>query len=136
MNVEERNKHIEKIFRDCMNIMNSKGRDYAGTEDVLRNFKLGSKVLKISPRQVLGVYVFKPALPIIRCLLGEPIHSEPIEERIKDVINYLLLLYCMLVEEGVIKEKESKDDGVQIKKYADGSTLWVKDGIVIKEDSY
>ena len=136
MNVEERDKNIQKVLQGCMNIMNSKGRDYAGTEDVLRNFKLVSKILKISPRQVLGVHMLKPAFPILRCLLGEPIHSEPIEERIKDVINFLLLLYCMLVEEGVIKEKESKDDGVQIKKYADGSTLWVKDGIVIKEDSY
>jgi len=36
---------------------------------------------------------------------------------------------------GLLRKKESKDDSVQIRKYADGTTLTVKDGFVFKESS-
>jgi len=90
------------------NIMVKKGREYAGDEDRLANFKRGAANCGVKPETVLYVYLSKhidSLSTFIRDLeksdsLGsvEEKLSEPIAERIKDAINYLLLLHGLIQE--------------------------------------
>jgi hypothetical protein len=94
------------------NIMVKKGREYAGNEDRLANFKRGAANCGVKPETVLYVYLSKhidSLSTFIRDLekadtLGsvEGKLTEPISERIKDAINYLLLLH------GLIEERRSQ----------------------------
>ena len=87
------------LLQDCLDIVDSKGEDYTkGQEDVLSNFKEG-EVFKIPAIKVCGVYMKKHIDAIYNYIGTEgQSESEPIEERIKDAINYLTLLYALIKE--------------------------------------
>ena len=88
-----------KIIDDCMKIMKSKGIAYSGVEDKFGNFKRIAKNLSMSPKQVWYVYFAKHLDSLTAYLRGEYSDNEPILGRIQDLINYLFLLYGMIVEE-------------------------------------
>lgn len=98
---------ISVLWVECMEIMKSKGTAYSGVEDKLGNFKRVAKNLSMTPYQVWAVYFHKHIDALDSWLRGEYMDSEPIEGRIKDGINYLLLLA------GLIKEEQ---EGIVIKK--------------------
>lgn len=88
---------IDKIFKTA----EAKGEDYTkGSVDVLANFKEVGKKLKLNPKQILLVYMDKHQEAIANYIqTNGRSESEPIEERIIDNINYLLLLWGLIVEE-------------------------------------
>lgn len=88
----------------------TKGREYAGLEDVLRNFKRGAELTGSTPLQVALIYASKhydSIATFIRdkaefeknALPERPRPSEPIEGRLDDLINYCLLIQALLEEE-------------------------------------
>lgn len=84
-----------------------KGRDYAGTEDVLGNFKKRAERLGLRPIKVWGLYFGKHIDAIETFVKTENLTSEPIEMRIVDAINYLLLGYALINESKSEKKEES-----------------------------
>lgn len=107
-------KHIESdedfcaIITECDRLLTIKGHDYTqGQSDNpdnhhgrLKNFYRNAERLGLSGRQVLAVYMNKHLDAIETFLKGDYAGSEPIEGRICDAINYLLLLGKMVrVEE-------------------------------------
>jgi hypothetical protein len=80
-------------------LMKSKGADYTqASEDRLQNFKKVGAALGVSPKIVWGVYAGKHWEAIMSYLRGIQ-ESEPIQNRIADLIAYLLILRCIHEEE-------------------------------------
>jgi hypothetical protein len=95
--------HFDEILRICIQILSTKGNDYSiGSIDRLHNFRTCSNFMGITPKEALGVYLYKHIAAIYTYIKNDgQSESEPIETRIADVINYMLLLYKMVKEEKV-----------------------------------
>ena len=85
--------------------MNSKGLSYSGTEDAFGNFKRCAKLSGTTPEQTWFTYFIKHFDSLCSYLREEYNDTEPIEGRIIDLINYLMLFY------GMIKEKQISQKG-------------------------
>lgn len=103
MNLSEYTKVFEATFESCRNLGATKGGEYAGTErktNVHANFDRLSGDLGVAPITILMVYLAKH-LDSIRNWASHankdisPSLSEPVEGRIDDAINYLILLKAM-----------------------------------------
>ena len=90
---------IEDLMDECMEIMKSKGLAYSGKQDSFANFKRIGSNLSMSQFQVWFVFFSKHLDSLASWIREEYSDSEPIESRIKDLINYLFLLYGMIEEE-------------------------------------
>ena len=92
--------HMETIFNDAKAIAKSKGEDYTkGDLDALANFKIGGKNIGVSPDKVCWIFMNKHYAAITNYIkTGGQSESEPIDLRIKDMINYLVLLSALIVE--------------------------------------
>lgn len=91
-------------FRACLEacdkILPTKGHDYTqGKKDRLANFYEAAAFLGQSPFQVWGTYFYKHLTAIFSFAKHGRVESEPIEGRIHDAINYLLLAYKMVKRE-------------------------------------
>ncbi len=104
MNRETFEKYVDEIvLPEIKKIRMSKGINYSGKEDYLRNFKSIGEELGIPPEKVLWIYLRKHLDAICSYVRGEYVDdTETIESRIYDAINYLLLLL------GIFLEKEIK----------------------------
>jgi len=91
----------EQLLNEALAITTAKGKDYTkGSEDVLRNFKETGTDLGLSPEKVWGIFAKKHFDAIMSYIKhGGQSESEPIAERIKDLLNYLVLLYAILNEQ-------------------------------------
>jgi len=91
---------IEELIDSCLEIMKAKGLAYSGKSDSFANFKRVAKNLSMSQYDVWYVYFAKHLDSLASWIREEYSDSEPITGRIKDLINYLFLLYGMIKEEG------------------------------------
>lgn len=99
MTYEERNNIIEKHVDICYNLLNTKGVEYANSDDPNANFKDLAKKLNTSPEKILFIYLQKHLTCVERYCSGKEILSnEKIEGRIHDSINYLLILLSLIEE--------------------------------------
>ena len=91
-----------------MKIMEGKGREYTVHDvDKLKNFKSIADRLKMSPEEVLMVYLLKHMDSIRNYVLeGREASDETISGRVRDARNYLLLLHALILE-----KKGEFDDG-------------------------
>ena len=110
MNTDQFDKEISEIFKECKNILVNKGREYQSTNDegsnVFANFERISENVGVNRETALWIYFSKHRDSIatfIRDLEnGKTIEdieknlSEPINGRLFDAINYLLLLNSMV----------------------------------------
>ena len=91
---------VDSFLVECIDTMKSKGQAYAGEgQDTFANFKRIADRYKIKPEFVLMVYLSKHLDAIDAYIRGEYHDPEPIHGRIKDAINYLLILFGMIKEE-------------------------------------
>jgi hypothetical protein len=98
--------HIQadQDFRDCIEacdrILTTKGHDYTqGSPERLKNFYATGVDFDVPARKVLAIYWDKHINAIKTFLKHGQVESEPIDGRIHDAINYLLLLFKMLQQE-------------------------------------
>lgn len=92
---------IGKYLEAEMALMTSKGKEYTReAPDVLANFKRIGRELKLPMEQVWAVYFHKHIDAIMNYASnGGKIHSdEPIQKRIQDARNYLMLFGAMVEE--------------------------------------
>lgn len=102
MNREEFNKQRDSLLEEAFQISKNKGKDYSrDNEDVLYNFKSVGERLGMNPLDVLMIYMLKhqDAIETFVRSKGQS-ESEPIRQRIIDNINYLTLLYGLIIDEG------------------------------------
>lgn len=98
------NELLSLTYERLLDLSDTKGIEYAGSQDRLANFKRLGVELGLRPQKVLWVYLTKH-LDSIRTYLREldvkqsrPL-SEPIEGRIDDAILYLVLLKGLIQDD-------------------------------------
>lgn len=89
----------KQLFTDIEKIGAGKGKEYASSDDRLANFKRLALELELSPEKVAYIY-FKKHLDSIQTYLkvGHELSEESIRGRFLDAINYLTLIYGLIVE--------------------------------------
>ena len=87
-----------ELIPSCLKIMDAKGLSYSGKEDCLGNFKRCAKLAGTTPEKTWFTYHTKHYDALCSFIRGEYTDSEPIESRIMDLINYLMLFYAMVKE--------------------------------------
>ena len=103
------NQHLQYMQRVTADTLLEKAKEYA-TADRLHNFKAAAALQKISPEAALGGMMAKHTISIYDMIddtEGGKVHPLPVwEEKIKDSINYLFLLWAM-VNENAAKEQSA-----------------------------
>lgn len=92
---------FNRIITRCLEVLKAKGADYTIGNlngDRLHNFRAAANFCHMTPTQALGVYLYKHMAAIFAYIHQGKVESEPIEERIVDAINYLLLLGKLVAE--------------------------------------
>jgi hypothetical protein len=102
LSIDDRSKLAKEIFQKCLELLDRKGRSYSGSEDVNLNFKENARRLGMTKFQVWAVYANKHVDSINNAIKSNPElpvdHSESLEGRVIDMINYGICLLALLEE--------------------------------------
>jgi hypothetical protein len=106
MNSERFNELRKEILKRSINIADSKTKDYTrGNVDVLKHFKDGGERFDVPTMKYLAFGMSKQLDAIMNYIkTGGQHESEPIEQRISDAINYMILL------EALIEDSKDEDE--------------------------
>lgn len=99
---------VERRFEACGEMLGMKGADYTDGKDRLYNFKSVGGLCNTPALMVWLIYFLKHIYAIISFCVKGKVESEPIQGRITDAINYLVLLEG-LVEEQTPPPQEAED---------------------------
>lgn len=96
-----------------------KGGEYAADNDRLANFREASRRTGLSPAEVLLVYLDKHYSAICNSIKDARngvarARSEPIEGRVHDMINYLILYKALLAEQRSVYSAVNDDEGPKL----------------------
>jgi len=89
-------------FADCIDLIKKKNSDYTqghGQHDRIAHFREAAKDLDLPMLKIWQVFVRKHWATIQKFANGGVLESEPIDGRIDDVINYMVLL-AAIIEDG------------------------------------
>lgn len=103
MNQKEFDVVAQELLDLAASIRNSKGKDYSENNDRLSNFKNIAKELGVKPSLVWAVYFRKHIDAIMKHTREGQTESEPIEGRLADVLNYILLYYGLIKESAPVQ---------------------------------
>ena|SRR5437867_12760636 len=105
LSFSERDELFKILDRECDEIMNQKGPGYTLEGLANDNFWVQAQELGLRPEQVLAIHMSKHVNSVKNYIKndGKVPDIEPIEKRIEDNINYLRILYSILVEKGKIE---------------------------------
>lgn len=92
LSLQERNQRCWEFFGRCQVILNRKGADYTVAGDALLEITQVAEQLKITPEQVLWVYMCKHLSALLKWLQEGELITETIGERLCDIANYCALL--------------------------------------------
>ena len=93
--------HFIRVVFDCWKIYRDKGMDYTQgqwEQDRLANFREAAKDAKITMLQCWSALTSKHLHAVRKYVADGRVESEPIEGRIYDVINYMILLLLIVDE--------------------------------------
>ena len=93
------------LFQQCLDLLEKKGKTYSGELNAFCNFERIADELGINRKKVWWIYFRKHFDAINNHIGGNYNDPEPIEGRIMDAINYLILLYGMIEQEKEFKEE-------------------------------
>lgn len=97
-------KEVELVFKEvtelCHNTLLSKQHEYTTERNRLQNFYDASKFLDIPPEQALLFFLTKHLISLKDIVLNQrnELYEQLIKEKIVDIINYLILLVCIIKE--------------------------------------
>lgn len=92
--------HLQHMYGVTVATLVSKAKEYATDGDRLHNFKVAANVQGISPLAALAGMMAKHTVSVYDMIgTGEVYPLELWEEKIKDSINYLFLMWALLNEE-------------------------------------
>ena len=103
MNHQEFSVLVEGTMAELRKLMETKGGEYAGSEDRLANFKRGAALTGVTPLQVAFIYASKHYDAIATYVRDQATgterrRSESIEGRLDDLMNYCLLMKGLVAE--------------------------------------
>lgn len=93
------NEHLECMQQMTVETLKAKAQEYATDGDRLHNFKAAAAVQGITPMQAIGGMMAKHTVSVYDMIGTDADYPiELWEEKIKDNINYLFLLWAMVQE--------------------------------------
>lgn len=109
MKAEQRAELIKDLMDRCLETLTRKGNDYKTIEDVNGNFKelareLSTPERQLTPYDIWYVFFAKHLSAVKNFITRGSLESEPIEDRILDAVNYLLILHTLIEENKRIKD--------------------------------
>lgn len=107
MTFEQFDKFTEELFTEVRKMRDTKGKEYAQSEDRFANFNRLAEETGL-PRETVWLVYFTKHWDAIRSYLknGREFSDESARSRIIDSITYLMLLAGMLEETGDIKSTQ------------------------------
>lgn len=103
MKPERFNQEVRRIVERTMLMLTTKGKEYAPDTDRLANFKKGAIAKRTIPEDYLTALVTKQQISledyINELMVG--INERPLQlwqEKLADIINYHILLECLIIE--------------------------------------
>ena len=100
MTTEQFNKTVENMLEVCKDTLIKKQGEYNLEEDRLAFFKEGNELTRLSPERTLYMFMYKHVKSLADMVASEHVYSKELwEEKIKDNINYLLLLRALLEDD-------------------------------------
>lgn len=101
MKQSEYNVITNDLLASAKKIADAKRPAYTvGSEDVLANFKRVAESAEMPVGKCNLVYLLKHLDSVKSWIVNPDLHQvEPMKERYADLINYVLLNYCIMVEE-------------------------------------
>lgn len=108
MTLEEFNIIVKERIIKIQQVLQSKGKEYALNDmDRLENFKISGRIQSKSAEQALLGYFFKHLTSIITMIEIGIYDTEKVDEKIGDMINYLVLLEALMKEKIFIDSKNN-----------------------------
>lgn len=102
MTSEVFNEHLLHMQEVTVDTLMKKAKEYATDGDRLHNFKVAAAVQGITPNAALAGMMAKHTVSVYDMIgTGETYPMDLWEEKIKDSINYLFLLWALLNERGI-----------------------------------
>ena len=99
MTSEVFNQHLQHMQEVTVDTLMNKAKEYATDGDRLHNFKVAASVQGISPTAALAGMMAKHTVSVYDMIgTGDFYPLELWEEKIKDSINYLFLLWALVQE--------------------------------------
>jgi hypothetical protein len=118
MNNAEFYAKIDIFYSELINIMQTKGSEYSGSDDKFANFKRLAKMQDIPMESIWLTYFMKHSDSLVsfirRINKGESVTSieatlsEPISGRIGDMINYLFILKGIIDEHRLMESLDKR----------------------------
>jgi len=107
---------VENRISSIKNTLAKKEVEYASDGDRLHNFHVASKINNQTPAQALWAMATKHLVSIIDFINGklDISNTEMVNEKIGDMINYLILLEACFEEERAIKKNEKQREQINI----------------------
>jgi transketolase N-terminal domain/subunit len=94
------NDHLMHMQGVTVDTLTAKAAEYAREDDRLHNFKVAAAVQGISPTAALAGMMAKHTVSVYDMIGDGEVHPMELwEEKIKDSINYLFILWALLHEE-------------------------------------
>lgn len=97
--------HVEQFFNQCLDTMDQGQKEYTLTRDVFDNFSRVGSELGTDRKLVLWIYLRKHMDGILNHLKGHKLQRESVHGRVKDAVNYLVILDAMIAEEERLEEE-------------------------------
>ena len=100
MTPEEFDKMLDNRLEQIRSVLSSKAKEYAHVGDRLFNFKVAARIHGCTPEQALWGMAMKHLVSVMDLVEGrlEPT-PEMVNEKIGDLVNYLILLEAVLLED-------------------------------------
>jgi len=120
----------EFLSRECFPTMEAKGQQSGGgTTNVNQGFyDMACPEAKIDDIHVWWFMFAKQVYRLKHWVFFRGYPAEPLAEMIKDVVNYALILYTLLVEDGVVQHQDDEHRGTCYE-------IGHKDGVVLSDGS-
>jgi hypothetical protein len=100
MTIDQFTKKAEELLSECIEELDKKARDYqSGYPDALDNIFEEAKELNMRPSFLIGIHANKHWHAIKRWLRDTHLDSESIWSRLRDVINYMVILQMVIERE-------------------------------------
>jgi hypothetical protein len=100
MKTELFNQIVEKQCEEIKKVLMKKAQEYASDEDRLYNFKAAARVNNTTPLLALWGMATKHLVCVQDLISGKlEIKPETVNEKVGDLINYLILAKALMVEE-------------------------------------
>jgi hypothetical protein len=93
------NQHLQHMQEVTVDTLMHKAKEYATDGDRLHNFKVAAAIQGVSPKEALAGMMAKHTVSVYDMIgSGEDYPLDLWEEKIKDSINYLFLLWALIQE--------------------------------------